>query len=273
MSAERDERRERAFQYDLFVSTGWVDRFDQLVAEHLELPDEGRLLEINCGTGDNVLAVAATLKTGEVVGTDSDVERLNIARAKALVAKSEKYAFVEADPKHLGFPDQSFAGVVLNATLEPSSDLAELATEAVRVAASGAPVAVTLQASGSFDEFYSILWEALYEVGIADDVWTDVEPLIVSRFKVPDAVEVLRSAGLRHAKPHVTKEEWRFESARELLDSPLAAMLFLEASLRQIPDSHRTAVVEALERILEREIDGQYFSVSAKALVVSGHSA
>jgi len=50
-------------------------------------------------------------------------------------------------------------------------------------------------------------------------------------------------------------------------------MLFLEDSLTLVPDSRRQAVLEALERILDREIDGQYFSVSAKALVVAGRKS
>ncbi len=273
MSAEQDQRRERAFHFDLFVSTGWAERFDQIVADHVDLPDEGRLLEINCGTGDHVIAVAANLKTGEVVGTDIDSERLNLARAKALVAKSEHCSFIEADPLHLGFEDNSFAGVVLDASLEPPDSLAALTAEALRVASPEAPVAIKVQAGGSFDEFYSVLWEALHDVGIADEVWARLEPIVTSRQSVSDAVGELRSAGLRHAKHHSTKEEWRFESARELLDSPLAGMLFLEASLALVPDSRREAVVEALERIIEREIDGQYFSVSAKALVVAGQKS
>lgn len=273
MSAEQDQRRERAFHFDLFVSTGWTERFDQIVAEHVDLPDQGRLLEINCGTGDHVIAVAANLKTGEVIGTDVDSERLNLARAKALVAKSEHCTFVEADPLHLGFGDNSFAGVVLDATLEPPESLGALAAEAMRVASPEAPVAIKVQAGGSFDEFYSVLWEALHDVGIADEVWARLEPIVTSRPGVQDAVGVLRSVGLRHAKHHATKEEWRFESSREFLDSPLAGMLFLEDSLTLVPDSRRQAVLEALERILDREIDGQYFSVSAKALVVAGRKS
>ncbi|MCC6743358.1 MAG: methyltransferase domain-containing protein [Acidobacteria bacterium] len=273
MSAGQDERKERAFEFDLFVSTGWVDRFDQLVSEHVELPDEGRLLSINCGTGDNVLALAAKLKAGEVVGTDADAERLAIARAKAIVAKAEKYEFVEADPRHLDFADGTFAGVLLDATFESPADLSGLTAEALRVAAPGAPVVVTITGGGSFDEFYSLLWEALHDVGIADSVWPRIEPIVLARPKAPEAVEILRAAGLRYAKPHVSKEEWRFESPRELLDSPLAAMLFIDASFAEIPESDRGAVSESLERILEREIGGKYFPVSAKALAVAGKKA
>ena len=273
MSAEQDERRERAFHFDLFVSTGWTERFDQIVAEHVDLPSEGRLLEINCGTGDHVVAVAADLDDGEVVGTDVDPERLVLARAKELVARTGRCTFVEADPAHLGFEDNAFAGVVLDATLEPPEALAALVAEAVRVAAPDAPVAIKVQASGSFDEYYSLLWEAMYDAGIADEVWSRLEPIVTSRPTVQDAVGVARSAGLRHVKHHVTKEEWRFESAPEFLESPLSRTLFLDASLALVPDSRRETVAEALARILEREIDGRYVAVSARALVVSGTKA
>ena len=171
MSAEQEDRRERAFQFDLFVSTDWAERFDAIVAEHVDLPEEGRLLEINCGTGDHVVALASSLKAGEVVGTDVDPERLKLARAKALVAKSEKCSFVEADPRRLVFNDDAFDCVVLDASLESPDSLAAMASEALRVAATTASVAVKLPTRGSFDEFFSVLWEALHDVGIADEVW------------------------------------------------------------------------------------------------------
>lgn len=273
MSAEQEDRRERAFQFDLFVSTDWAERFDAIVAEHVELPEEGRLLEINCGTGDHVVAIASSLKTGEVVGTDVDPERLKLARAKALVARSEKCTFVEADPRSLDFNENAFDCVVLDATLEPPDSLAALASEALRVAAPTASVAVKLPTRGSFDEFFSVLWEALHDVGIADEVWARLEPIVTSRPGVQEAVDVLRSAGLRNARPHASKEEWRFESARALLDSPLANFLFIESTFDLVPESRRASVVEALERIIDREIDGQYFTVSAKALVVAGRKS
>lgn len=270
MPSHRESQRERAYSWDLFVGGDWTERFDRLVDEFAALPDEGRLLAVNCGTGGHVVALAAGRVKGEVVGTDADAERLAIARAKAAVAQCEACRFVETAPSRLDFPDASFDGVVVDATLESPDALTAIAAEALRVARPDAPVAVAIASSGSFDEFYSVLWEALHDAGLDAELWPAIEPLVRSRPTIPDAVARLRGAGMAHAAAHASKEEWRYASGRELLDAPLATVLFLEDVLALVPGSKRMALLGSLERVLDREAGGQYFAVSAKALVVTG---
>ncbi len=54
---------------------------------------------------------------------------------------------------------------------------------------------------GSFDEFFSIYWEALHDVGVDGDVWTEVEAMMTRRHTLGDALDVARKAGLRKAEP------------------------------------------------------------------------
>lgn len=270
MPNDRERERELAYRFDLFIAPDWSERFDAIVGEHVAMPAEGRLLEINCGTGARAIAVAEALVDGSVVGADSSGDRVAIARAKAKAADSERASFVEADAERLGLEDASFDGVVLDATLAAPERLGPMCSEALRVARYDAPVAVKVLLRGSFDEFFSVYWEALHDVGIAEEVWGELERLIVEHPTFEEAVATVREAGLRSVETHRTKEEWRFETGEAFFESPLVTDLFLGEWLGIVPEAHVAAVREAVVRIIDREALGSYFDVSAKALVVAG---
>src|SRR5580765_2458086 len=78
------DQKELAFRYDLFIAPDWRDRFDTLINENVELPTEGEILDVNCGTGAHAIELAENLRDkGAVIGIDPGVERIAIARAKA----------------------------------------------------------------------------------------------------------------------------------------------------------------------------------------------
>jgi ubiquinone/menaquinone biosynthesis C-methylase UbiE len=270
MATQNENERERAYRFDLFIAPDWCERFDSIVAEHVELPTKGRLLEINSGTGSRVIAIAGTIEEGEVIGAEPNAERVAIARAKATAADEDRCSFVEADPERLAFEDASFDAVVVDTTLSEPSRLAPLAAEALRVARAGAPVAVKVLLRGSFDEFFSIYWEALHDVGLAEQVWGDLERIVVEHPTFAEAVSSVESVGLRDAESHRSKEEWRFETGAEFLESPLVSDLFLDEWFSLVPEDRLAEVREAVRQVIDRESEGAYFDVSAKALVISG---
>lgn len=265
-----EQQRELAYRFDLFVAPDWGERFDRIVAEHAELPKEGRMLVINCGTGSTVLDLADKLEDGEVVGIDPDAERIAIARAKAQVAQAERCTFAEADPRDLPFEDASFDGVVLDASLTPAADLEPLATEAASLARPDAPVVVKTILRGSFDEFYSVLWETLHGLGLAEELWERLEPIVTSLPTTEEAVATLKRSGLRKVSPHGAKEEWHFDSGEAFLTSPLVTDHFLGSWLGVVPPARLDEVRATVARTIDESIDGAYFDVSVKTLVAVG---
>jgi len=87
------------------------------------------LLDVGCGLGDDVLALAEVVgPSGRVVGVDRDAEMLRRAREKAAPPHVE---FLEADARQLPLPDASFDGVRLERVLQhvdhPEAAVAEVA--------------------------------------------------------------------------------------------------------------------------------------------------
>src|SRR5262245_37872221 len=158
---EPKSAKELAFLHDLYIATDWGERFAELVDEHVELPEEGRAIYVEAGTGGHALALqergGAKL---ELTCVDENEECLEVARAKA-VAVHGTTTFQCEKARALSFSDNQFDLVLGNATFTISGELRQFFGELVRVAKTGATVAWWLPTASSFGEFFSIYWEAL----------------------------------------------------------------------------------------------------------------
>ena len=263
--------KELAYRYDLFIAPEWRSRFEDLLDENLELPGEGRILEVNCGTGGHALQLAERLKDkGEVVAVDSSPDRLELARAKAVVTKLQNVHFEQAAPPKLPLDSDAFDAVIGDASLVEAREIETILSEMIRVAKPGATVTAMLATHGSFDEFFSLYWEALMESGLVDSVWDKLEGLIRERSTVSDAEAMASRLGLHDVESLTTKEEFDFETGSEFLESPLIADAFLPEWLSILPTDRRPEVIDRLRTIIERERHEMPFDISAKATLLTG---
>src|SRR5215813_13911246 len=263
--------KELAYRYDLFIAPEWRSRFDALLDENVETPVEGEILEVNCGTGGHALEIAERLKDkGEVVAVDASAERLELAGAKALVAKLRNVHFEHASPRQLPFESNRFDAVIGDASLAETREIEGMLAEMIQVAKPGARVTIMLATHGSFDEFFSIYWEALMEAGLIDELWGRLEAMIRERGTVSDAEAMAARLGLRDVQSITGKEEFDFETGAEFLESPVIADPFLSEWLSIIPPGKRQEVTAAITKVIERERHEMPFDVSAKATLVTG---
>lgn len=263
--------KELAFRYDLFVTPQWRDRFDLLINESIKLPAEGRVLDVNCGTGGHAIELAERMHgKGEVIGIDSSPERVEIARAKALVKKARDVRFEHGIAADLPFDSHEFEIVIGDATLLESGQIDEVLAEMVRIAIPEGRVILKMTTRGTFDEFFSVYWEALHTTGMADEVWTSLERLINERHTVSEAESLAERAGLSNVDSFTSREQLAFETATEFLEAPLIADCFLSDWLEIVPVEKRDVVLGHLKSIIERERNNAPFDVSVKAAVIAG---
>ena len=263
--------KEQAFRYDLFVTPLWRDRFDTLVNQSIKLPLEGRFLDVHCGTGAHTIELADQMKgKGEVIGIDPSAERIAIARAKALVKKATNVTFEQGSASDLPFDSDEFAVVIGDASLLQADEIQDLLAEITRVAQPEGRVILKLTTRGSFDEFFSLYWEALHNIGMANEVWTSLEDLINERPTLSEAERVAERSGLRSVETFTSKEEFDYETAEEFLESPLITDCFLDDWIEIVPAEDRSKVLGQLASIIERERNNMPFDVSIKAAIIAG---
>ncbi|MCI0490117.1 MAG: class I SAM-dependent methyltransferase [Blastocatellia bacterium] len=267
----KDEK-ELAYRYDLFITPDWRDRFDTLVNEQIEMPTEGRLLDVNCGTGAHALEMAERMGgKGEVISLDPEPQRIEIARAKAQVKKVREVSFEQCVTSALPFADDHFDAVIGDASMLPANEIDGLLTEMVRVARPGARIVLKMITHGSFDEFFSIYWEALHEIGIADETWEALEALINERSTISDVETMAERAGLRRVENFISREDFFYETGDDFINSPMIEDTFLAGWLAIIPEAHRPEARSQIISIIERERHNAPFEISIKATLIAGY--
>lgn len=137
---------------ELAASVAWLDRVADLAPlragkqRSYELLDVGpgdRVLDVGCGTGVDVLAIAAMVSPGgEVVGIDSSAGVLAVAQ-RAAAAAGVPARFAVADAAALPFPEASFHACRCDRTLQHLPDPASAVNEMTRVTCPGGTVAIS----------------------------------------------------------------------------------------------------------------------------------
>ncbi len=275
------DAKELAYLYDLYIVPGWREAFDQMTDEEIKLPKEGKFLDAECGTGGYAidLAIRGGEKT-EVVGVDPSQEKLELAQGKALIKKLNRVTFQQGWLGALEMPDDEFDLVIGDASMAPPSETAPAFTELLRVAKKGATVLLKLTTRGSFDEFFSIYWEALYNLGLLEYV-PQLESLITERLTVSCAERIAIDAGLRHVRSVTRKERFDYRDGKEFFKSPLIETFFLNEWLAVLPDEEmRQRVRQQLIKIIDQgcyalDLDDEDrhemdFDVSIKATLIIG---
>jgi demethylmenaquinone methyltransferase/2-methoxy-6-polyprenyl-1,4-benzoquinol methylase len=128
-------------RYDLMnrlLTLGQDRVWRRVLLEAAGLPEEGRLLDIGCGTGDIALMAARMRPAMEVFAADFTYSMLMQAAKRP---GSSRICWVEADALALPFEDASFSVVVSGYLLRNTADLAKALTEQVRVLKPGGRLA------------------------------------------------------------------------------------------------------------------------------------
>ena len=267
--SESKSDNELAFLKDLYVSTDWGERFAALIDENLTLPEEGRILYIEAGTGGHAMALHESAEEGiGMLCVDESEECIELARVKSIAMNIEP-EFRVAKPDAIDLRDSQFELVVGDGSLVAPKRIPKMLSEMVRVAAHGGAVMLGLVTAASFGEFFSIYWEALKHAGL-DDHEPDVEELI-SELPTVAVIEAMASqAGLKNVKSWTKPEEFNYESGEDFLNSPLITDFFLRRWTRKLHESNQVEVTQEIVRLINEERQDGDFILSVKASVVTG---
>jgi len=272
VTTNRKSDKERAFLLDLFVAPDWGERFAELIDEHVKVPNEGKALYVEAGTGGHAMALQERGGNKlELLCVDENPESLALARVKATAA-NEQTEFNTAQPDSLDLRDNEFDLVIGNASLVSRHRVREMLSEMVRVAAPGATIALALPTASSFGEFFSIYWEALHKRGLIDHE-SDVEQLITELPTISDVEQLAEDEGLGDVESWMRIEEFDFESGEQFLSAPLVAEFLMRDWLALVPDNQRAELFREISRIINEERHEAEFALSVKATLVVGQKA
>lgn len=257
-------QKELAFLRDLYVQNEWTQRFTDLVDKHIDLTDSGNLLYLNAGTGTHALALDERFgaKT-DIFAACENEDLLAIARDKAAAVGAG------VDFSQLKFEADAFDSVLADASLIRPTDLEAFVADAVRVARTGAIVAVFLPAAGSFGEVFSLLWEILYRDGLGEH--GAVAERMLTEMPTTSRVEsIAKNGGLVNVRTANANEIFEYENGAEFIASPLVADHLLPAWLEGLSENEKERVAEELAQLIDIEDGTMPFRFSVKVTLLTG---
>jgi Methylase involved in ubiquinone/menaquinone biosynthesis len=271
MNGDEDAAREEAFIYDLYIAPVWREPFNELLDQEVELPTEGRMLEVGCGTGGYAVELSARVGPKlSVIGVDPSEHRLMLARAKADLRRLETVEFRTGNLDQLKLESDEFDLVIGDASMWPPDDLPQVFSELKRVANHGATVALLATTRGSFDEFFSIFWETLHALEL-DRYTPALETAIQARPTPTEAKEIAVDSKWRNVRSETVKHHFDFEDANAFLTSPLFQRYFFPEWLEMFEtEGERQAFLQKLEEIIQNDSGDTGFEVSIKATIIVG---
>jgi ubiquinone/menaquinone biosynthesis C-methylase UbiE len=266
-------KKELAYLFDLCVAPDWGERFAALLDENVKLPERGRALYVACGTGGHALSWAQKAAPEVVfVCVEEDAERLELARSKAATLKV-KTQFRDDEYDNLDFPDEHFALVAGDLSMLPAARVPEIFRELSRVTAAGGALALALPTAGSYGEFFSLYWEALFEANL-DGHEHDAEDLITGQPTLEDVIAWAQEAQWGEVKTDTRREEFAYESGAAFINAPLVADFLLPAWCAALPDeTTRSQVIKAVARLADEDRHGADVALTVKATLVTGRKS
>jgi ubiquinone/menaquinone biosynthesis C-methylase UbiE len=223
---------------------GWT----RWMFDRLELPPDGRVLEIGCGTGKLWADNLNRIPNGwDVTLTDASPGMLR--EAENNLDGSQHLCFRVADARELPFEDGCFDGVVINFVLHHVQERWRAISEAARVLKRGGTLYAATSGRRHLREMnwmMQVLDPSHHDDGLADRI---------SNFSLETGAEQLSAhfpeISLRHYEDALVVTE-----AKPLVDYALSAMTVQEATAR-LPVAELRARVSRLTSDLDRELASQ----------------
>jgi len=157
-----------ATRYDLMnrlMTAGLDRRWRRAAAGAADLPPAQPALDVCCGTGDLVLALARRYPGSRVTGADFSAEMLRLARVKAERAGlGDSVELVRGDLLELPFADDSFAATTVAFGVRNVADLRRAFVEMARVTRPGGRVVcleITSPPGGLGRRFHELWFDRL----------------------------------------------------------------------------------------------------------------
>jgi len=211
---------------ETFVVPRYLSLFGELVQQMLIVGEGARILHLGCRTGYPDLKIYEQSDGADIVGVDTSLPALELARNKAQVMGG---VHIEYRPDSANtFDDEE--GLYTHAfTLHPavgSDQRLLLLSEMERLLCSGGQALIALPLRGSFQEIVDLFRE--YALKHDDsDFSKAVEAALLARPSIESLSEELEQVGLSDVDVEIRQTSLVFDSGRAFVEDPVSRLLIL----------------------------------------------
>ena len=249
--------------FETFVVPRYLSFYGDLVLEMLLAGGAVRIAHLGCRTGYPDLKIYERIDQTEIVGLDTSIPALELARNKATVRGAET---IEYRVQENGVMDDESAQFTHVITLHPvltADQRLELFKEIRRLLCPGGQALIATPLRGSFQEVLDLYRE--YALKYDDAEFSKaVEFAIATRPTIESLAEELETVGLEDVDVEIRSTTLPFDSGRAFVEDPVNRLLIL-------PELSASLGVQDMSKPLEyvRDAVDRYWSESKLELSIN----
>lgn len=218
---------------ETFVVPNYLTAFGELTLDLMLTGDVARIVHLGCRTGYPDRQLLESVTNCSIVGLDSSLAAVELARNKAATLHDVALDYRVATDLPTPLDPESFSHAMSLHPFGGDEDRLALFGEMQRLLYPGGQALVALPLRGSFQEVGDLFREFALK-NDEGDLGKAVEHAIMSRPTMETLTEELEAAGLEDVDVEVKTETLSFESGRAFVEDPVTRLLIvpdLEAHL------------------------------------------
>jgi SAM-dependent methyltransferase len=239
---------------ETFVVPRYLSLYGDLALEMLLVGESARLLHLGCRTGYPDLKIYERIDGCDIIGVDSSLPALELARNKAAVLGDVRVEYRVEEQLPMELEDGFFTHVLaLHPILVPELRL-QMFQETNRVLCEGGQALIALPLRGSFQEIADLFRE--YALKHDDTQFAKaIENSLLTRPSIETFSEELEEAGLEDVDVEIRQTQLTFDSGRAFIEDPMSRLLIL-------PEIRASLAGEELQKPLDyvRDAIDKYWS-------------
>ncbi|MGC4092319.1 MAG: hypothetical protein QM756_31435 [Polyangiaceae bacterium] len=215
-----------AVVFDGFVLPKYLTRFGELALDMLVSGPSARILHVGCRTGYPDLELYQRIDSVEILGVDSALPVLEVARQKVLEAGEPDIEYRVADSLPGDLEPGIFTHALCLHPLLASEERPELWSALRWLLCAGGQALVAMPLRGSFQEIVDLLREYALKFDEAEFA-RDLEERMAQGLSLETLSDEFEAAGFDDVDVEVRTFNLSFDSGRAFIEDPISRLLIL----------------------------------------------
>lgn len=211
---------------ETFVVPRYLSFFGDLMLEMILIGDAARIVHLGCRTGYPDLKLYERVDGVDIIGVDSSMPALELARNKAAVLGDVSVVYRMAESLPLDLESGYFTHAYAIHPISAPSDRVALFSEISRLLCEGGQALIAMPLRGSFQEIADLFRE--YALKYDDNPFSKaIEASLAGRPSIETLSEELEEAGLEDIDVEIRQTQLSFDSGRAFIEDPVSRLMII----------------------------------------------
>lgn len=207
----------------------WAAPFGLLLLNNFPIKKYQNYLDIGCGTGFPLIEIASRIGNDcQAVGIDPWEEAVKRAKKKITTLQLDSISIIEGDAENINFDDNHFDLITSNLGINNFENPMKVMNECHRVLRSEGTLCITTNLTGTFDEFYKLFRESLFELKL-EKYLTKLDDHINHRGTENSSTQLFENSGFEIIKVIKSESQMRFYNGSAFLNHPFIIIGFIDS--------------------------------------------